>query len=326
MSSLPCEHEWELNRENIRPLRGGRNVHAINNVFGGAKVSIKEAESKFESDLIEAETSSDPLEICVKYVAWFEEHFPTGKQSHLYPMLTRIINKFGYREEYLNDERMLKMWFKLAENRGNANPEALFERAFTAGCCRQMAKFYIRWAEMREDMRDIEGARSILNQARDNGAVPLSLLNQAIDEFEMRQLRALSGTSAYSDDESAVSPSEPVRMALGGLTGLGRNLRTPAMRIASEVASGIQPGGQQRSPFAVFPVDATSKSGNAFLIFEGDEVFDEENALVPQDFGDDLARIEFAENSKQPTKWKEARITGIKKATSASAAAFEVRL
>lgn len=29
------EHYWELNRENIKPLRGGRNVHAINHVFSG---------------------------------------------------------------------------------------------------------------------------------------------------------------------------------------------------------------------------------------------------------------------------------------------------
>lgn len=29
------EHEWELSRENIRPLRSGRKVKSINNVFGG---------------------------------------------------------------------------------------------------------------------------------------------------------------------------------------------------------------------------------------------------------------------------------------------------
>lgn len=28
-------HEWELSRENIRPLRSGRRVISINNVFSG---------------------------------------------------------------------------------------------------------------------------------------------------------------------------------------------------------------------------------------------------------------------------------------------------
>ncbi|VDK54450.1 unnamed protein product [Anisakis simplex] len=328
MSSAPSDHEWELNRENIRPLRGGRSVNAINNIFGGAKASIEEADSKFESVLVEAEESSDPLEVCTKYVAWFEEHFPTGKQSHLYPKLTRIINKYGYRESYLNDERMLKMWFKLAENRGSANPEALFERAYTAGCCLKMAKFYIRWAELREDMHDVDGARSVLNRARENGALPLSLLNEASDEFEMRQLRLFTQMDIDSDtDTLPFENPEPMRIALGGLRGLGRNQRTPAIRETSEVASGLRSGGQQQPSFAIHSDEATStsrESGNAFLIYEGNEVFDEQNVLVPQDFGDDLGRVEFAENSKEPSKWNEARIKGTKKATQSSSAHFEV--
>lgn len=71
-----------------------------------------------------------------------------GKQSHLFSMLTRIINTFGYREEFLNDERMLKFWIKLTENKSDANIDTFFERAYIAGCCRRLAKFYVRWAEV----------------------------------------------------------------------------------------------------------------------------------------------------------------------------------
>uniref|UniRef100_A0A915BT65 BUB1 N-terminal domain-containing protein n=1 Tax=Parascaris univalens TaxID=6257 RepID=A0A915BT65_PARUN len=323
--SLPCEHEWELNRENIRPLRGGRSVHAINTVFGGAKVSMKEAEAKFESDLKKAEESSDPVEICVKYVAWFEEQFPSGKQSHLCPMLTRIINKFGHREEYLNDERMLKIWFKLVENRGNASPEAIFERAFTAGCCRRMAKFYIRWAEIHEDMRDIEGARAIFNRARENRAEPLSLLNEAVDEFEMRQLRALTEMDTCTDEDADVAPNEPMRIALGGLTGLGRDLRAPAVRNAVTVADGLRSGAQRQAPFGVF-VDGTnsSTSANAFMVFEGGEASNEQNVLIPQHFGEDLARVEIAENRWEPAKWKQSHIGSFVKSKQIPPAAFDV--
>lgn len=75
-------------------------------------------------------------------------HFFIGRQSHLFSILTRIINTFGYREEFLNDERMLKFWIKLIENKSDANIDAFFERAYLAGCCRRLAKFYIRWAEV----------------------------------------------------------------------------------------------------------------------------------------------------------------------------------
>lgn len=72
---------------------------------------------------------------------------------------------------------------------------------------------------MREDMRDIEGARAIFNRARENRAEPLSVLNQAVDDFEMRQLRALTEVDTASDEDADVAPNEPVRIALGGLTG-----------------------------------------------------------------------------------------------------------
>lgn len=71
-----------------------------------------------------------------------------GKQSYLFSVLTRIINTFGYREEFLNDERMLKFWIKLTESKSDVNVDTFFERAYFAGCCRRLAKFYIRWAEV----------------------------------------------------------------------------------------------------------------------------------------------------------------------------------
>lgn len=35
------EHEWELNRENVRPLRSGRTVKSINSFFGGKHVFLR---------------------------------------------------------------------------------------------------------------------------------------------------------------------------------------------------------------------------------------------------------------------------------------------
>lgn len=63
-------------------------------------------------------------------------------------MLTKMINTFGYRKEYRNDKRMLKLWIKLTENKTDISSAVLFERAYLAGCCRQLAEFYIRWAEV----------------------------------------------------------------------------------------------------------------------------------------------------------------------------------
>lgn len=57
---------------------------------------------------------------------------------------------------------------------------------------------------------------------------------------------------------------------------------------------------------------------------QGDEDFDDANLLVPKDFGDTLAHIKLAENTYEPSKWKEARVDGIKKTSGPASASFDV--
>ncbi|VDN01844.1 unnamed protein product [Thelazia callipaeda] len=305
------DHEWELNRENIRPLRSGRRVQSINSVFSGPKISISEAEKRFEKDFELAKHSDNPLDICINFVKWFEENFPTGKQSHLFSVLTRIINAFGYREEYLNDERMLRFWIKLTENKSDANVDTFFERAYLAGCCRRLAKFYVRWAEVREDSQNINGARAVLNHGRENFAEPVNLLNEASDALEMRQLRMMMNLSDADDNEVDEVELNMNRLALGQLAGsLGPNREAPVVRDAFRKPGSLYNPSQSQSTLHEF---AKEKKGNNFQIYQGDEVFDDGNLLVPRSFGDDLAHVALVQNSWDPTKWKDAKIDGIPK-------------
>uniref|UniRef100_A0A915PG64 BUB1 N-terminal domain-containing protein n=1 Tax=Setaria digitata TaxID=48799 RepID=A0A915PG64_9BILA len=310
------EHEWELNRENIRPLRSGRKVKSINSIFGGSKITMVEAEKRFEDDFERAKASDKPLDICLEYIIWFEEHFPTGKQSHLFAMLTRIINAFGYREEFLNDEKMLKFWIKLIENKSDANIDAFFERAYLAGCCRRLAKFYVRWAEARESSNDINGARTVLKRGREQYAEPLNLLNEASDALEMRQIRAFQNLNDSETDLFYETEFNIQRLALGQLTGLGPNQEAPVFRDASKMPGSLRTGIRRQL--------ANEMKGNGFQIYQGNEVFDDENLLVPKSFGDDLAHVAFAQNSWNPTKWNDARIRGIPKRNEMHSAAFTV--
>ncbi|OZC12248.1 hypothetical protein X798_00769 [Onchocerca flexuosa] len=292
-----AEHEWELNRENIRPLRSGRKVKSINDVFAGDKITMIEAEKRFEKDFEKAKVSDNPLDICLHYVIWFEEHFPTGKPSYLFSILTRIINTFGYREEFLNDERMLKFWMKLIENKSDANVDTFFERAYLAGCCRRLAKFYVRWAEIRENSHDINGARTVLKRGRDNCAEPLNLLNEASDALEMRALRNLSDSEGDFIDGSELDMQ---RLALG----LGPNHEAPVFRNSFKKPYSLHSDIRSHR-------SESAKKENTFQIYQGDEAFGEENLLVPQSFGDNLAHVAFVQNSWDPTKWNDARIENI---------------
>lgn len=63
-------------------------------------------------------------------------------------------------------------------------------------------------------------------------------------------------------------------------------------------------------PIAVFLMNSVL---SVKVDLQGDEVFNEDNLLVPKGFGDDLAHVAFVQNSWDPTKWKDARIDGIPK-------------
>lgn len=297
-------------------------MQQINSIFSGAKVDASVAEQRFKEQFEKAAQSDDPLGICVDFAEWFEEQFPTGKQSLLIPMLTKMINTFGYLEQYRNDRRMLKLWLKLSESKTDVSSAVLFERAYLAGCCRELAEFYVRWAELRECAGDASGARRALANGRANHAVPLGLLNDAADALEMRLLRAsLSSAAAAAEDGDNAAEGDDLaraRIALGGLTGLGNNENTPAIRYASAVAKGLQNRGRNTVP------QSAKKTSNNFLIYEGEDDFDSANPLVPKDFGDTLAHVELAENSSDPSKWKEARIDGMRQTRSRGTASFNV--
>lgn len=46
----------------------------------------------------------------------FEEHFPSGKQRLFYPMVYTVLSIYSVMEIYKNDDRILKLWIKLAES------------------------------------------------------------------------------------------------------------------------------------------------------------------------------------------------------------------
>lgn len=145
------QNDWFENVENFRPLRGGRKADTLNQVASGMKKTTNlEAEKKFKECFAASECNiEDPLSEMCKFVLWFEEHFPSGNYRTFYPMLYKICTTFCIMPQYRNDERILKLWLKLAAS----FPEsgfAMMEFAFTKGSCRELAKFYIRWSEMYE--------------------------------------------------------------------------------------------------------------------------------------------------------------------------------
>uniref|UniRef100_A0A915E0D2 BUB1 N-terminal domain-containing protein n=1 Tax=Ditylenchus dipsaci TaxID=166011 RepID=A0A915E0D2_9BILA len=117
------------------PTRGGRRGDTLNEVSSHTnKFTAEDAEERFRLALESANQvqTADPLAEMWDYVVWFEEHFPGGKQRLFYPMLYKVRGLDAFAMEkftifrsaphfcvlsrYKNDERMLKLWLKLAES------------------------------------------------------------------------------------------------------------------------------------------------------------------------------------------------------------------
>ena len=75
MSSSSPQHEWELAKENYRPIREGRKAADIQSARAPTtQLSVHEPalalqRSKFESELT---TSDDPLATYRSYIAWHQ--------------------------------------------------------------------------------------------------------------------------------------------------------------------------------------------------------------------------------------------------------------
>lgn len=47
-----------------------------------------------------------------RYLCWFEQNFPVGKEKDMRNIIEGILTTFGEQPQYENDVRMMKTWFR----------------------------------------------------------------------------------------------------------------------------------------------------------------------------------------------------------------------
>ncbi|CAJ0574036.1 unnamed protein product, partial [Mesorhabditis spiculigera] len=267
---VELSHEWEICRENIRPLRQGRRIAAINEALAGAnpqKNAQIRAKEKFDEITQLANESEDPLQCYLEYIRWFDESFPFGRQKLFYEYLWKIITSYAKDPRYINDDRMLKVWDKLAEN-SLGNGWKIFQHANTIGSLLTSAPFYVRWAKLFELANSISEARKVYRRARANHAAPIDLLNTEENEMEMRQMRRELADRANDSweeepdiEEETMMDENGKRVALTRLQGLGDHAVAPVVRLPSLVGEGGSSRLHRDGKTTSHP------SGNGFQIF-----------------------------------------------------------
>ncbi|KAH6834702.1 BUB1-related budding uninhibited by benzymidazol [Perilla frutescens var. hirtella] len=203
-------NEWELFKENVRPLKRGRNVRLLNHALKSHSHSqIKKSLLQHRRKLIEAideYTGEDPLQPWIECIKWVQEAFPPGGDcSGLVMIYEQCVRTFWHDDRYKDDLRYLKVWLEYAENCVDAEVIYNFLEANNIGVTH--ASFYISYALLMEQKNKNKTANEIFNRGLSMKAEPVEKLTAAYKKFLARSMRQLKATDEDLTESQASARS-----------------------------------------------------------------------------------------------------------------------
>ncbi|OQV23861.1 putative Mitotic checkpoint serine/threonine-protein kinase BUB1 [Hypsibius exemplaris] len=248
-SKMEESEDWDKTKENIRPLKQGRNITATtfaDIVDPKASAELNERRAELDRAIVDYQ-GDDPLAGWVTLINWVEASYPKGGSQGGLPELLKTCCEHFWKEgretkRYFDDERFVQIWCKYA---AFANILVAFAFMHTNAIGSRFANFYISWAEELA-MKDSNEAERVLE---------LGIAACCDNSTDVAKLQAakknILDRDARSIIESGVFPSgsfdaEEERSMLGGLRPVGKEKKqAPINRVgANKIESKpiIRPG------------------------------------------------------------------------------------
>ncbi|KAL8172352.1 hypothetical protein V2J09_024156, partial [Rumex salicifolius] len=202
--------EWELYKENVRPLKRGRNVKILNEALKShSNIQLKKSLLQTRRKLIEGideYKGDDPLKPWLECIKWVQEAFPAGGDSSgLILIYEQCVRAFWHEPRYKDDIRFLKVWLEYAENCDDA--EVIYKFLDSNGIGQTHSAFYIAYALQMEAKHRVKTADEMFNRGLSINAHPREKLEAAYRKFLARTMRS-SGVNA---DEESKEENLPTR-------------------------------------------------------------------------------------------------------------------
>ncbi|PWA57105.1 BUB1-related (BUB1: budding uninhibited by benzymidazol 1) [Artemisia annua] len=210
-SKQETSNEWELFKENVRPLKRGRNVKLLNNSLKSySDIQIRnnliDTRRKMIKDIEEYE-GEDPLQPWLDCIKWVQDAFPPGGDcSGLVVIFEQCVRTFWHDERYKNDLRYLKVWLEYAENCDDAGIVYSFLDSNKIGETHSV--FYIAYASHLESKNKIKTANEIYECGISRNAQPIEKLKSAYRSFFAR---SMSRPKACTTQEESGETRQAVR-------------------------------------------------------------------------------------------------------------------
>ncbi|KAG7226161.1 hypothetical protein INR49_014256, partial [Caranx melampygus] len=271
--------EWELSKENIQPLRRGRDISVLHQALSqqqdGVSSAINQQRQAFESELRMYE-GDDPLDVWDRYVKWTEQTFPQGgKESNLTTLLEQ------------------------AET--GTEPLDIYRYMQTQGIGVTQASLYIAWSEEYENQGNFRKADLVCQEGFKKFAEPHDKLLQFHKALQARVARQVMMN--VEEEDSDEEPKQPERISLVDLKHRGKKKAVAPVNRTGPAIKSISGGLQSRG------APALGNASNSRLV-----IFDESKA---QSAGPSEPRLEpwmapptsrAKENEQRPEKWCDVKV------------------
>ncbi|KAH7839692.1 hypothetical protein Vadar_007395 [Vaccinium darrowii] len=211
-------NEWELFKENVKPMKRGRNVRLLNDALKSHSDSqLKKSLLQTRRRLVEAideYKGDDPLQPWLECIKWVQEAFPPGGDcSGLVVIYEQCVRTFWHEDRYKNDLRYLKVWLEYAENCADAEVIYSFLEANKIGLAHSI--FFISYALHMESKNKIKTANEVFNRGMSRDAQPIEKLNAAYRKFLARSMGRPKATDEDSKENSMLVRSFGTVLARG---------------------------------------------------------------------------------------------------------------
>lgn len=267
---------WELVKENVQPVRQGREMKKL---ALAAKVALDPATvasggegggDKIVKDGLWAKVtnsaSEDALAEWIALIKWLEQTYATGssREKELLPALERCTRTLQDEERYKEDARYVRVWIKYADC--VAEPGDIFKFMKAKGIGQRQALYYEAYGAYLE-VRQAYGAA---NEAYESGiamrAEPLERLRASYASFQHRMVRRTQKRIESGEIDEGQG-EEIVRTFGDTLRGRGGRLTTSR---PAGTGGGLSVAERQRSPEAA-PSTRANIADAGLEIFEDDE-------------------------------------------------------
>uniref|UniRef100_A0A2N9IU95 BUB1 N-terminal domain-containing protein n=1 Tax=Fagus sylvatica TaxID=28930 RepID=A0A2N9IU95_FAGSY len=248
LSKRQTGNEWELFKENVRPLKRGRKVELLNDALKSHNDNqLKKSLLENRRRLIEAideYNGEDPLQPWLECIKWVQESFPMGGDySGLVVIYEQCVRTFWHSDRYKDDLRYLKVWLEYAENCGDAEIIFSFLEANEIG--KSHAVYYISYALHLESKNKMKLANEFYNLGISRNAQPVEKLKDAYRKFLARSMSRPKAT-----DEDTMEKHLPAR-SFGTLLSRGEN-RMLTTKNTDLVRKNVRPDRAHATPLAIY--------------------------------------------------------------------------